>query len=77
MILSLYVLIMLHSPDGVALQISPDHVTTLTSERPNKEQRLYTKGAKCLISLTDGQKLAVIEDCDTVRRLLDDSRQNK
>lgn len=68
----LLVLILLHGPDNYPVQINPEQITALRTERNVKEhERMYPKGGKCLISLTDGKNLAVTEDCDTVRRLIE------
>jgi hypothetical protein len=58
----------LHAPQGAVIEINPDQVTSLRNAPPQKRGS-FTEQANCLINLTDGKFVTVIEDCETVRKL--------
>ena len=66
-------LILLHSPDGYQVQINPEQVTSLITEREHREKgnRLYPDKAKCLVRLADGTQVPVTETCDDVKQMLE------
>lgn len=63
-------LIVLHSIDGFEIFINPEQIIIL---RPTSEaakgtpNTLIAKGHACVIGLTDGKFVSVVEDCGTVR----------
>jgi hypothetical protein len=64
------VFVVLHRVDGGEVAVNPTLVTSLRST-PGSLGGLAPSGANCIVGLTDGKFLAVIETCDTVRRLLE------
>lgn len=66
-------LLILHSPDGYDVRVSPEQITSLHSERTG-ENRLYSKNARCLVRLTDGTSVAVKETCEEVQKMLEGSK---
>jgi hypothetical protein len=62
-------LVLLHDPNGGAVYVHPDTVTTMRGA-PGEKNQHFTEQAKCLLNLADGKFVAVVEDCETVRKLL-------
>lgn len=63
-------LVQFTGPDGQVIDVYPENVVTVRPLRPGKEEH-FGPGIKCLIHTTDGRHVAVIEDCDTVKRKLE------
>jgi uncharacterized protein YlzI (FlbEa/FlbD family) len=68
-------LIVLHRVDGGEVEVNPAHVTSLhaTSEAAGKQNKLFVGHVHCVIWLTDGRQLSVLESCAEVRRKLEGS----
>ena len=56
-------------PDNQLVYVNPAEV--VTTRAPRDEQH-FGPGIKCLIHMADGKFVAVIEDCATVNRVLQD-----
>ncbi|UGY24717.1 hypothetical protein HU675_0043635 [Bradyrhizobium septentrionale] len=77
-------LVSFHGPDGYAVEINPDQVTTLRASREADQQSKFftsevhcmiglTDGkfvTHCMIGLTDGKFVTVSESCEEVRSKL-------
>jgi hypothetical protein len=64
-------LVVLHGPDGREININPKAVTTLQVARDDTDTtKQTTRGVACIVNLTDGKFVAVREDCDRVRSIL-------
>jgi hypothetical protein len=61
-------LVVLHTVDGREVGVNPPQVTSL---RPAAEGKHFTRQAQCMISLSDGKFVAVVETCAAVRRKLE------
>jgi hypothetical protein len=68
MIWVVYVLIQLHGPGGQTFDVNASAVVEL--RQPRSEEH-FGKGVKCIVNTSDGKFSAVIEDCDTVRRMIE------
>jgi len=74
------VLIVLHAVDGHEVYVNPDHIAIL---RPTSEaargtpNQLIVKGATCVVGLSDGKFVSVIETCAAVRDMMDQSEKLK
>jgi hypothetical protein len=66
----------LHGPGGATIEINPDQVTSLRYAPPEKHGEYFTEEANCLINFTDGKFFTVTEDCDTVRKLLEQAKRS-
>jgi len=66
------VLVLLHRADGGAVQVAVEHITALHAAA-RVGPKVITSGARCVIWLTDGRVLSVVEPCDVVRSLLDEA----
>lgn len=70
-------LVIFHTVEGHEVAVNPDHVTSLVSPREadGKSAKLFTDGVKCMINLTDGRFLNVAENCDQVKRQLEEAKK--
>jgi hypothetical protein len=59
--------VVLHDADGSEIVINAKHITTL---RRRGSGNHFPDKLHCMVSFTDGKFAAVIEDCDTVRKLI-------
>lgn len=66
------VLVLLHRVDGGLVYVAASQVTSLHA-RPAVGVRVVHHAANCVVWLSDGKVLAVLEPCDVVRRLLDEA----
>lgn len=62
-------LIVLHVPDGSEVQINPEHVTSLRAR--SDDHKHFSPHVNCMVGLTDGKFVTVVETCDVVRELLE------
>ena len=68
-------LIVLHSVEGHEIRINPAQINSLRAARPKGEGgKLFTDEVKCMINTTDGKFINVIENCETVNRMLQEAR---
>jgi hypothetical protein len=76
MILLGVLLIVLHTLDGREIDVNPDQITSMREAREDSaDDKAFTKGVRCMINTTDGKFVSVVEDCATVRRLIEESRR--
>jgi len=67
-------LVLLHRVDGGEVAVSPSHITSMHSRAPATGQnKLVTGEARCIVWLSDGKLLSVLEPCETVRKLLNEA----
>jgi hypothetical protein len=74
-ILAATLLVSVTAPDGAKVHINPAFITKLY---PTKEavdgkggNTLVVKGARCVITMSDGKFLSVLEPCDYVLNLVE------
>jgi hypothetical protein len=58
--------IKLHSPDHLAISVNAGEISTVRDPR----QGHFGKGVHCVLVMTNRSFIGVVEDCDTVHRLL-------
>ncbi|MGY2987730.1 hypothetical protein [Bradyrhizobium sp. USDA 4508] len=71
MIAATIVLVLLHAPNGHEILVNPREVTSMRAAIPDQKNEHFTDDVHCMISLTDGKFVTVVETCDTVRRLFE------
>lgn len=71
----LLVLLQLHGPGGQNIFINPNEVTSVREPRSGEDH--FGKGVHCLVNTADGKFSAVVEDCATVRMLVEDGKEKK
>jgi uncharacterized protein YlzI (FlbEa/FlbD family) len=66
-------LIALHTVDGREIAVNPAHVTHMRQARPDSDadNKAFASGVHCMVNLSDGKFVTVVEDCDEVRRLIE------
>ena len=67
-------LVLLHTVDGRETLINPDHVNSVSSHRAGEPNKLLVDSVECVIALTNGKIVSVIEPCDIVKKLLEEAR---
>lgn len=68
------VLIVLHGVGGSEVLINPAMVTSMHAAKPNEPNKLFTDAVACMISLSDGKFVTVVEPCDTVKQMMEQAR---
>ncbi|KRR21375.1 hypothetical protein CQ14_06915 [Bradyrhizobium lablabi] len=74
MISATIILALLHAPNGHDIHVNPREVTSMHAAIPGKKNELVTEGVRCVINLTDGRFVSVVETCDEVSRLFQTKR---
>lgn len=67
-------LVLLHTVDGRETLINPDHVNSVSSHKAGEPNKLLVDSVECVIGLTNGKIVSVIEPCDIVKKLLEEAR---
>ena len=76
-LLVLTALILLHNVDNDPIYVNPDQVVVLhpTKDKPAEgRQKLVVGGVNCVVGLSNGKFVSVLEDCATVRKLMEEAR---
>jgi hypothetical protein len=64
----------LHRIDGGEVLVAPSHITSMHSRAPASGQnKLVTGEARCIVWLSDGKLLSVLETCEAVKQLMDEA----
>ena len=67
-------LVILHRTDGGEVAVSPSHITSMHSKAPSSPQNKLVVGeARCIVWLSDGKLLSVLEACETVKKLMNEN----
>jgi hypothetical protein len=67
MILLVLTLIVLHGADQREIDVNPTEITSL---REGSDSQHFTKGLRCLVNLSDGKFVAVLESCAAIRMMI-------
>ena len=67
-------LVLLHTIDGRETFINPDQVASMSAHKADEPNKLLHDGVECVIGLTNGKIVSVIEHCDDVRRRVEEVR---
>jgi hypothetical protein len=67
-------LIMLHTVDGLEVDINPKQITSLRETRPDKEKHLVVAGVHCAVGLSDGKFVTVVESCADIRKKIEEQK---
>jgi hypothetical protein len=71
-----YLLVQLHGPNGQQIDINPHEVSSLREPQKGSDEH-FAKGVRCLIKMSNGAINAVTEDCETVRRMIEELKEQK
>jgi hypothetical protein len=69
--LVLALMVLLHRADGGEVLVAGPQITSMHAAAPGGGNKVVNSAARCVVWLTDGRVLSVIETCEVVRRLLD------
>jgi len=69
------VLIILHGPDGHEIRIAPEQVTSLRAAKAGEEGKYFVDTVHCMVNLTDGKFVTVVEPCEIVQKLMREGEQ--
>ena len=65
-------LVILHRADGGEVLVAPEHITSMHSKAPiSGHNKSVTHEARCVLWLSDGKLLSVLEPCETVKRMME------
>jgi hypothetical protein len=67
-------LVVFHTVDGHEVAINPAQVTSMYAAKDDQKNKLFTDSVRCLIGLTDGKFVTVAENCDVVKRRLEEAK---
>jgi hypothetical protein len=69
------VMLTLHAVDGHEIFVTAGHITSLQHRKPGEKNTLFVEGTNCLVNLTDGKFVTVVETCDEIHKLVEDARK--
>jgi uncharacterized protein YlzI (FlbEa/FlbD family) len=64
-------LVLLHTVDGRETLVNPDQVTGLSAHVEGEKNKLLVETVQCVIGLTNGKIISVIEPCSEVKQKLE------
>ena len=74
-VLPLFVMIILHSGTGTVIDLNTETITNLRNPEPNNPA--FTSNVKCMINMTDGKFVTVMESCKEVRQIMENRKHRK
>lgn len=74
---TLFLLIVLHSPDGREIDVSIDEITSLQCKLPNIRNQLFAEGVNAVINTTDGKHVSVRETCEEIKAQVEAKQRNQ
>lgn len=66
-------LVLFHTVDGHEVAINPAQVTNMYAAKDDQQNKLFTDSVRCVIGMTDGKYVTVAENCDVVKRQLEEA----
>ena len=70
----LVALVILHRVDGGEVLVAPEHITSMHSKAlGSARDKLITGEARCIVWLSDGKLLSVLEPCEKVKQLMNEA----
>jgi hypothetical protein len=67
-------LLLVHAPDGQAIQVNPGEISSIREPRDTEGQH-WQKGVRCILSMTNGKFIAVVEDCPAIVEAMEKALQ--
>lgn len=71
MVEALMLVIILHGVGGYEIVVNPRLITSMRGPEGHKN---FIEGARCLINLSDGKYVTVIETCKEVRNRMEEAK---
>jgi len=69
------VMIVLHTGTGVTVEVSTEAVTHLRNPEPSNPS--FTPNVKCMVNLSDGKFVTVVESCREVRSIMENRKSKR
>jgi hypothetical protein len=66
-------LITLHGPHNQQIDVNPDSIVSMREPQEKNEDYLHAK-SNCVLSMSNGKLISVVEDCSKVRSIIEDRR---
>ena len=67
-------LVLLHTVDGRETYVNPDQVASMSSHKTGEANKVLVESVECVLGLTNGKIVSVLEHCDEVRQKLEDAK---
>ena len=70
------IFLLLHGPDGREVYINPEEITSLRADRADqpKDSKMFTEGVHCMVNLSDGKYVTVVESCAVIDKMMEKIR---
>ena len=65
-------LVLLHTVDGRETFVNPEQVVSMSSHKEGEANKVLVEGVQCVLGLSNGKIVSVLEHCDEVLRKLED-----
>jgi hypothetical protein len=65
-------LIHLHGPGNQIISLNPSEIVSL---RTPQEKEHFARGIQCLVTTADSKFATVLEDCDTIEKMLQEIKK--
>lgn len=72
---TLFLLIVLHSPDGREIDVSVDEITSLQCRLSGVKNSLMAEGVNAIINMTDGKFISVRETCEQIKHQIEEKQK--
>jgi hypothetical protein len=79
LLLAAAVFLALHNVDGDEVFVNMEQIVSLipTHETGGKSNTLMAGGVKCVVALTDGKRISVVEHCSTIRQSIQQHKSSE
>lgn len=67
-------LVLLHTVDGREVLVNPEQVTSIQAHKEGEENKVLVDTVQCVVGFTNGKFVSVVEHCDKVKQLLEDTK---
>ena len=66
-------LVLLHTVDGRETYVNPEQVVSLSSHKTGEANKVLVESVECVLGLSNGKIVSVLEHCDEVIRKLEEA----
>ena len=67
-------LVLLHTVDGRETFVNPEQVVSLSSHKVGEQNKVLVESVECVLGLSNGKIVSVMEPCDEVIQKLEEVR---
>jgi uncharacterized protein YlzI (FlbEa/FlbD family) len=65
-------LVLLHTVDGRETFVNPEQVVSMSSHKAGEQNKVLVESVECVLGLSNGKIVSVLEPCDEVLRKLEE-----